>query len=172
MEVQSGQRAQEMLTDSGYSSERNLECLDSPQEQEKRLEGYMATRPQKHGERRVSPGGHLPQGPTRGSGLNRNCRPRSEAPSVRRARRLWNRGPAVFLAGLDEGESRVGLGGRDAPHFEDVASLLWNGYGENKQVVRPQKAQLAGYLCKRRGHKVALPNPTLTQNFNLRRQRI
>jgi hypothetical protein len=64
-EAQSGLRPQEMLADNGYCSEKRLEYLDSPREPEKRMEGYVATGRQKHGERRVCPRGPLPKGPTR-----------------------------------------------------------------------------------------------------------
>jgi hypothetical protein len=54
-----------MLADNGYCSEKSLEYLDSPQEPAKRIEGYVATGRQQHGERRVCPRGPLPKGATR-----------------------------------------------------------------------------------------------------------
>jgi len=46
---QSGQKPEEVLADSGYCSEGNLKYL-----RKKRIEGFVATEKQKHGERRVS----------------------------------------------------------------------------------------------------------------------
>jgi transposase len=46
---QSGQKPEEVLADSGYCSEGNLKYL-----QKERIEGFVATEKQKHGERRVS----------------------------------------------------------------------------------------------------------------------
>src|ERR1700693_2626475 len=45
---QSGQKPEEVLADSGYCSEGNLKYL-----RKKRIEGFVATEKQKHGERRV-----------------------------------------------------------------------------------------------------------------------
>jgi hypothetical protein len=45
---QSGQKPEEVLADSGYCSEGNLQYL-----RKKRIEGFVATEKQKHGERRV-----------------------------------------------------------------------------------------------------------------------
>ena len=57
IEEQSGQRPREVLTDSGYCSEENLKYLAK-----RRMEGFVATEKQKHGERR-EPGkrGPLPK---------------------------------------------------------------------------------------------------------------
>jgi transposase len=46
MKEQSGQGPEEVLADSGYCSDGNLECLE-----EKKIEGFIATEKQKHGER-------------------------------------------------------------------------------------------------------------------------
>jgi transposase len=46
MKEQSGQRPEEVLADSGYCSDGNLEYLE-----EKKIEGFIATEKQKHGER-------------------------------------------------------------------------------------------------------------------------
>jgi len=46
MKEQSGQKPEEVLADSGYCSDGNLECLE-----EKKIEGFIATEKQKHGER-------------------------------------------------------------------------------------------------------------------------
>jgi transposase len=66
MEQQSGQRPEEILADSGYCSEKNLEALDSEQNPERRIDGYVATQRQKHGEyKEPCPRGPLPKGATR-----------------------------------------------------------------------------------------------------------
>ena len=66
MEEQSGQRPKEVLADSGYCSEKNLEQLDASGEPEKRIIGYVATERQKHGEYRIPcPRGPLPKNATR-----------------------------------------------------------------------------------------------------------
>jgi transposase len=58
VQQQSGQRPGEVLADSGYCSEKNLEQLD--------IEGYIATGKQKHGEyRKPCPRGPLPPNATR-----------------------------------------------------------------------------------------------------------
>jgi hypothetical protein len=66
IEQQSGQRPGELLADSGYCSEKNLEQLDAEPNPKRRIEGYIATGKQKHGEFRQScPRGPLPQNATR-----------------------------------------------------------------------------------------------------------
>ncbi len=50
VEQQSGQRPEELLADSGYCSEKNLEALDSEENPERRIDGYVATERQKHDE--------------------------------------------------------------------------------------------------------------------------
>src|ERR1019366_2385782 len=58
---QSGQKPEEILADSGYCSEGNLQYL-----RKKRIEGFVATEKQEHGERRVPcKRGPLPQGSSR-----------------------------------------------------------------------------------------------------------
>jgi len=59
IKAQSGQRPDEILADSGYVSEKNLEHLESTDRPETRIEAYIATDRQKHGERRVCPRGPL-----------------------------------------------------------------------------------------------------------------
>ena len=66
IEQQSGQRPEGILADSGYCSEENLKHLESADQPEKQIEGYIATGKQEHGEygqpcRR----GPLPKGATR-----------------------------------------------------------------------------------------------------------
>ena len=65
IEQQSGQRPTAILGDSGYCSEENLRHLEAADQPEKRIEGYIATGRQKHGESR-SPCkfGPLPKGAT------------------------------------------------------------------------------------------------------------
>ena len=75
IEQQSGQRPEEVLADSGYCSEPNLEALESAQNPERRIEGYVATERQKHGEHREPcPKGPLPQGATRVDRMRRNLK--------------------------------------------------------------------------------------------------
>jgi transposase len=66
IEVQSGQRPQAILADSGYCSDENLEYLESAGKRERKIEGYIATGKQKHGEhRQPCRRGRIPQGATR-----------------------------------------------------------------------------------------------------------
>jgi transposase len=61
IEQQSGQRPDEILADSGYCSEKNLEALDAAENPAPRIEGYIATERQKHGEyKEPCPKGPLP----------------------------------------------------------------------------------------------------------------
>jgi len=66
IEEQSGQRPEAVLADSGYCSEENLEYLESAEQPEQKIEGYIATGKQKHGEhRQPCKRGPLPKGATR-----------------------------------------------------------------------------------------------------------
>jgi transposase len=66
IEAQSGQRPEAVLADSGYCPEENLRYLESADRPENRIEGYVATGKQKHGEyRRPCKRGPLPKGATR-----------------------------------------------------------------------------------------------------------
>jgi len=61
IQEQSGQKPEEVLADSGYGSEENLKYLTK-----KRIEGFVATEKQKHGERRgPCKRGPLPKGSSR-----------------------------------------------------------------------------------------------------------
>lgn len=61
IQEQSGQKPEEVLADSGYCSEENLKYLTK-----KRIEGFVATEKQKHGERRAPcKRGPLPRGSSR-----------------------------------------------------------------------------------------------------------
>lgn len=66
IEQQSGQRPEAILADNGYCSDHNLEYLESPDHPERKIEGYIATGKQKHGEHRMpAPRGPLPKEATR-----------------------------------------------------------------------------------------------------------
>ncbi len=66
IEQQSGQRPQAILADSGYCSEENLKQLESAEQAERKIEGFIATGKQKHGEyRQPCKRGPLPKGATR-----------------------------------------------------------------------------------------------------------
>ena len=63
IEQQSGQRPEAILADSGYCSEENLAYLESADQPERKIEGYIATGKQKHGEHRMAcKRGPLPKG--------------------------------------------------------------------------------------------------------------
>jgi hypothetical protein len=65
IEQQSGQRPETILADNGYCSEQNLEHLESADEPERKIEGFIATGKQKHGEHRLpAKRGPLPKGAT------------------------------------------------------------------------------------------------------------
>ena len=65
VEQQSGQRPEAVLADSGYCSEENLKYLESAERPERKIEGYIATGKQEHGDRRrPCKRGPLPQGAT------------------------------------------------------------------------------------------------------------
>lgn len=75
IEQQSGQRPEEILADSGYCSEKNLEALESAAQPEWRIVGYVATERQKHGEHgEPCPKGPLPQGATRVDRMRRKLK--------------------------------------------------------------------------------------------------
>jgi transposase len=66
IEQQSGQRPDAVLADNGYCSEENLHHLESAAQPERRIEGFIATGKQKHGEHRLpAKRGPLPKGATR-----------------------------------------------------------------------------------------------------------
>jgi transposase len=75
IEEQSGQRPEEILADSGYCSEKNLEGLESAEQPEQKINGYIATERQKHDEYKEScPRGPLPQDATRVDGMRRKLK--------------------------------------------------------------------------------------------------
>ena len=66
IEQQSGQRPEAILADNGYCSEQNLEHLESTDQPERKIEGFIATGKQKHGEHRLpAKRGPLPKGATK-----------------------------------------------------------------------------------------------------------
>jgi transposase len=66
IEQQSGQRPEAILADNGYCSDENLEYLESTDQPERNIEGFIATGKQKHGEhRKPAKRGPLPKGATR-----------------------------------------------------------------------------------------------------------
>ena len=66
LEQQSGQRPEAILADNGYCSEQNLEHLESTEQPHRRIEGFIATGKQKHGEHRLpAQRGPLPQDATK-----------------------------------------------------------------------------------------------------------
>jgi transposase len=72
---QSGQRPEEILADSGYCSEKNLEALESAEKPAERIEGYVATERQKHDEYlQPCPKGPLPKGATRVDRMRRKLK--------------------------------------------------------------------------------------------------
>jgi transposase len=79
IEAQSGQRPEEILADSGYCSEQNLEHLESAEEPERRIEAYIPTGRQKHGERAVAVRGPLPKGTTRVGRMRRKLQTKAGA---------------------------------------------------------------------------------------------
>jgi hypothetical protein len=75
IQQQSGQRAEEILADSGYCSEKNLEALESADQPEQEIIGYIATQRVKHGEyKEPCPRGPLPQGATRVDRMRRKLK--------------------------------------------------------------------------------------------------
>jgi len=66
IEQQSGQRPEGILADNGYCSEENLKHLESADQPERKIEGFIATGKQKHGEHRLpAKRGPLPKDATR-----------------------------------------------------------------------------------------------------------
>jgi transposase len=66
IEQQSGQRPEVILADSGYCSEENLAYLESADQPERKIDGFIATGKQKHGEHRLPcKRGPLPKGATK-----------------------------------------------------------------------------------------------------------
>ena len=88
VEQQAGQRPAEVLTDSGYCSEQNLESLESAAEPEKQIEAYIATRKDQHGQRRPpAKRGPLRRAATRVERMKRKLQTRAGAKVY--AQRKW-----------------------------------------------------------------------------------
>ena len=80
IEQQSGQRPGEILADNGYCSEKNLGYLESAEKPGPKIEGYIATGKQKHGEHRLPcPRGPLPKGATRVDRMKRKLKTKAGA---------------------------------------------------------------------------------------------
>lgn len=79
VEEQSGQRPAAMRADSGYCSEKNLEHMESAAQPEQRMEAFIATERQKHGERKVAGRGPLPKGATRVERMKRKLETKAGA---------------------------------------------------------------------------------------------
>lgn len=79
-EQQSGQRPEELLADSGYCSEKNLEHLDAAGELDKPIAAYIATERHKHGQEvEACPRGRLPQGANRVERMRRKLKTKAGA---------------------------------------------------------------------------------------------
>jgi len=75
IEQQSGQRPTEVLADSGYCSEKNLEALESGDRPEQWIEGYIATERLQHDEyKQPCPKGPLPKNATRVDRMRRKLK--------------------------------------------------------------------------------------------------
>src|SRR5450631_419679 len=75
IEEQSGQRPEEILADSGYCSEKNLEALESADQPEQKIEGYIATERMKHSEyKEPCARGPLPKDATRVDRMRRKLK--------------------------------------------------------------------------------------------------
>ena len=75
IEQQSGQRPDALLADNGYCSDENLAYLESAEQPERKIEGFVATGKQKHGEHRLPcPRGPLPKGATRVERMKRKLK--------------------------------------------------------------------------------------------------
>lgn len=80
IERQAGQRPEELLADSGYCSEENLEYLESPQAPDKKIEAYIATERKKHSAApEPAKRGPLPKGATRVDRMKRKLQTKSGA---------------------------------------------------------------------------------------------
>src|SRR3974390_2074287 len=77
IEQQSGQRPEAILADSGYCSEENLVYLESAEQPERKIDGFIATGKQKHGEHRLPcKRGPLPKGATEVDRMKRKLQTR------------------------------------------------------------------------------------------------
>lgn len=74
IEQQAGQKPEQLLADSGYCSEKNLEHLES-----KGIDAYLATERQKHGDKKTCKRGPLPTGATRVDRMRRKVQTKAGA---------------------------------------------------------------------------------------------
>lgn len=75
IEEQSGQRPAKVVADSGYCSEKNLEALESAENPERRIEGFIATERLQHDEyKQPCPKGPLPKNATRVDRMRRKLK--------------------------------------------------------------------------------------------------
>jgi len=74
IEQQAGQKPEELLADSGYCSDKNLEHLEN-----KKIEAFVATERQKHGEKEICKPGPLPKGATRVNRMKRKLQTKAGA---------------------------------------------------------------------------------------------
>ena len=80
VEQQSGQRPEEVLADSGYCSEQNLESVEAPEKPEQKIDAYIATKKQQHGQRAAAaPRGRIPRAATRVERMQRKLRTKAGA---------------------------------------------------------------------------------------------
>ena len=125
IEQQSGQRPEAILADNGYCSEENLEHLESAEEPKRKIEGFIATGKQKHGEhRRPAKRGPLPKGATRVDRMKRKLQTKV-GKAVYAARKCvvepvfgqdqaGARVPSILVTRKKESERRVGAAVPDA----------------------------------------------------------
>jgi transposase len=74
IEQQAGQKPEQLLTDSGYCSEKNLEHLEN-----QGIDAYVATERHKHGEQKACKRGPLPTGSTRVDRMRRKVQTKTGA---------------------------------------------------------------------------------------------
>jgi transposase len=75
IQEQSGQRPEQVLADSGYCSEKNLEALESQESLERRIEGFIATERQQRDEyKQPCPKGPIPKDATRTERMRRKLK--------------------------------------------------------------------------------------------------
>ena len=80
VEQQSGQRPEEVLADSGYCAEKNLESLEAPEKPAQKIDAYIATNRQKRGRRAgPAPRGRIPRAATRVERMQRKLRTKAGA---------------------------------------------------------------------------------------------
>jgi hypothetical protein len=119
IEQQSGQRPEEVLADSGYCSEKNLGALESAGNPERRIEGYVATERQKHGEYlEACPKGPLPKDATRVDRMRRKLKTKA--------------GKAVYA----QSDCRAGLRSDQTSVWVPAISVAGHRKGTRRMVTR------------------------------------